>query len=233
LDPARVVETADVAVLQPQEGPEASWARVKGFSGGSFEKGTPIVGLTPLKWTYKANRVTPYSNYESYVREMVKLADQLVKTYGVKIGFYPTNFPENGCREDDVTVCREIRDQMADPGAAFVADKLTSPGEFKGMVALSQVNIVTRMHACILSTGAGVPTLSINYLFKLGEYMESLGLKDFSVDIEEFQAETVLKAFDRMWTDRKGWAKRTEEAMERKRESLKAALKRMGKVEPS
>jgi polysaccharide pyruvyl transferase WcaK-like protein len=228
LAPSKVIETADVAVLQAQEEPGKSWELLGSFWGKPLPVGTPLVGISALEWTYRANKVeTQYSNYESYIREMVKLADALVERYKVKIVFFPTNYRIHGCRDDDAAVCRLIRDKMADPASAILIDRLTTPSQFKGMLACSQVNIVTRMHACILSTGAGVPTLSVNYLFKLREYMESLGLGGFSIDIEEFNAPAMLEIFDKMWNARGDWSLRINEAVDRKKESLQKSLERM------
>lgn len=228
LDPAKVIETSDVAVLQEQAGEAKSWEILSSFRGSPLKPGTPVVGISALKWTYRANKVeTPYSNYGAYREEMAKLADAVVDKTGAQVAFFPTNYNVHGCREDDVTVCREVMEKMKHREAAFVIDRLTSPGEFKGLLACSQVNIVTRMHACILSTGAGIPTLSINYLFKLKEYMDSLGLAEFTVDIEEFHVEALLPPFERMWKERDHWAGQIRKAIDSKKESLAQALGRM------
>ena len=228
LEPSKVIETSDVAVLQQQEGGKKSWELLSAFRGSPLKPGTPVVGVSALKWTYRANKVeTPYSNYESYLGELAKLSDAVVERTGAQIAFFPTNYHVHGCREDDVAVCREVMEKMKHKEAAFVIDRLTPPSEFKGLLACSRVNIVTRMHACILSTGAGIPTLSINYLFKLKEYMESLGLGEFAVDIEEFHAEALLPAFDRMWKEREHWAGVIRNAIDSKKQSLTRALSRM------
>ncbi len=228
LDPSRVVETADVAVLQSQVDADISWELLQSFQEKQLSSGTPLVGISAMEWTYRSNKVeTQYSNYESYIREMAQLADTLVEKYGVKIVLFSTNYPIHGCREDDVAVSRKIRDKMARPDSAIVIDRLTTPSQFKGMLACSQVNIVTRMHACILSTGAGIPTLSVNYLFKLKEYMESLGLGEFSIDIEEFNAEDMLVAFDKMWKSREDWSRKIRAVIENKKKSLTKDMERM------
>ncbi len=228
LDPSKVIETSDVAILQAQESPEKSWELLASFQEKPLPMGTPLVGISALEWLYRANKVeTQYSNFESYVREMAKLADTLVEKYGVKIVFFPTNYRVHGCRDNDVATSQEIRDKMTHSDSAFVIDRLTTPSQFKGMLACSRVNIVTRMHACILSTGAGIPTLSVNYLFKLREYMESLGLAEFSIDIEEFNAGDMLEAFDKMWRSREDWSRYVRAAIKEKKESLTKALERM------
>lgn len=211
----RVVNTSDVAVFQQQND------RVKSLAMLGVSESQPIVGISVMRWTYVANKVeTPYSNYNSYVGEMSRLADLLIERYGVLVVFYPTNFPVHGCREDDVSTALEIQCQMKHGSKTKVIRDLPTPSVFKGMLACSEVNITTRMHACILSTGAGVPTISVNYLFKLSEYMNSLGLAEFSIDIEEFCGERALAAFERMWHERPQWRATIEQAIAAKQRQL-------------
>ena len=80
------------------------------------------------------------------------------------------------------------------------------------------------MHACIFSTGAGVPTISVNYLYKLREYMANLGLEDFSIDIEEFNAEWMMAAFDRMWLRRAEIRQKIQMRMDANRTLLQTSM---------
>ena len=62
LDESKIINTSDVAIFQ-------EWDTC--FIKYSFENNLPIVGVSVLKWTYVANKYeTPYSNYETYVREI-------------------------------------------------------------------------------------------------------------------------------------------------------------------
>lgn len=214
-----IVNTADVAVMQKSITKEQA---LKMIPATPQEK---LVGISVMKWTYFKNRIeTPYSNYPAYVREVAFFADTLIDEYGVTVVLYPTNFLVNGCREDDVSTAIEIRNMMTNSSNVRVIEKLPTPSQFKGMLACSELNVTTRMHACILSTGAFVPTISINYLFKLAEYMDSLGLADFSIDIEEFCAEKALIAFRKMWPDREKWHQHLEQAIHAKQKNLTQAL---------
>ena len=159
--------------------------------------------------------------------QMAALADGLIERYGVRIVLYPTNFPVHGCREDDLTVSRAIAGRMRRGDEAAVVEELPTPAELKGMLACSELNITTRMHACILSTGSGTPTISVNYLFKVREYMRSLGLEAFSIDIEEFNAEWALETFGRMWPERGIWRGMIAAAIEEKKADLARAMERM------
>jgi polysaccharide pyruvyl transferase WcaK-like protein len=217
-----IVRTTDIAVLQEMTPRAEALAKI---GAGDRDR---IVGISAMRWSYFRNRIeTPFSNYDAYVREMAKLADTLIAEHDVRVILYPTNYPVHGCREDDLTTAREIRDSMKRGGGATVIEELPTPAQLKGMLACSGLNFTTRMHACILSTGAAVPTISINYLFKVGEYMRSLGLGAFSIDIEEFNAGWALDTFSRMWPEREQWRRRIGETIERKRAELLSAMERI------
>ncbi len=214
-----IVRTADIAVAQEWLPREESLGLIQA------EEGDLIVGISAMRWSYFRNKVeTPFSNYAAYVEEMAKLADSLVSRHCVKIVFYPTNFPVHGCREDDLTTSLEIRDRMTRGEEVRVLEELPTPSELKGMLACSELNFTTRMHACIFSTGSGTPTISINYLFKVREYMRSLGMEEFSIDIEEFNSEWALGAFERMWPERELWRDRITRAIEERKEDLSRAM---------
>lgn len=220
----RLIECPDLAVLQNPDALDSAQFRER----HRIAEQQPIVGISAMRWTYVHNsKDTPYSNYGSYVEQMARLADTVVERYGAFVIFYPTNFPERGCREDDVSVAREIRNRMEHRNSASVLESLPSATQFQGMLSLSEVNITTRMHACILSTGAAVPTLSVNYLFKLRGYMASLGLEEFSIDIEEFNAATMIEMFDRMWRERQQWRRHLRAKIDERRELLWKDMERI------
>lgn len=193
----RIVNTYDVAIIQ-------AWKEVK--RNENSLSGKPIVGISVMKWTYLANKYeTSYSNYSAYVNEMSILVDEIIRKYDVLITLFPTNYPVNAGIGDDLGVAFEIREHVKAKEKVDIVRKLLSPTEFKNRLSLSEVNITTRMHACIFSTGAFVPTISINYLFKLRSYMNDLGLSEFSVDIEDFNHEIVLDMFDKLWNCKDYW----------------------------
>ena len=220
IDVNRVINTVDVAVFQSWKDNTRELLPVK------TEK--QIVGISAIRWTYVANKYdTPFSNYDAYVREMAKFTDMIIEKYGVHVVLYPTNFPVHGCREDDVVVAKEIYEKLNCKECVTCLESLPTPYEFKSMLSCSEVNITTRMHACILSTGAAIPTISVNYLFKIAEYMESLGLKDFSIDIEDFNSDIALDVFGKIWANRSEWKEHIRQKIIEKQDNLNSALEKM------
>jgi len=217
----RIVRSADVAVMQRMVGRTESLALI----GCSSQD--QLVGISVMHWRYIKGNRSPYSNYAAYVAEMAKVVDRLITGYGVKVVLYPTNYAIRGCTTEDREACREIYQSSAHKDRVICVEKFMSPAELKGALACSEVNITTRMHACIFSTGAGVPTLAVNYLYKLREYMANLGLEDFSIDIEEFNADWMLSAFDRMWQRRAEIRLQIQTRMEANRSLLQTSMRHL------
>jgi polysaccharide pyruvyl transferase WcaK-like protein len=191
---SNMVSSIDLAIAQPFPCCEAA----RQLIGVPAEE--TIIGISVMKWSYFKNDIdTPYSNYQEYARQFAMLADAIIDKYSVTVVFYPTNFKLHGCREDDVQASKDVLQTMKNQSKAHVIEFLPTPSELKGMLACSLINITTRMHACILSTSSSTPTISVNYLFKVREYMKSLGLEQYSIDIEEFNCEWALDAFNKLW----------------------------------
>jgi polysaccharide pyruvyl transferase WcaK-like protein len=211
----KILNSVDVAVLQVPISKKQAHLMIRA------NEDEILVGISAMRWTYFKNRIElPYSNYDAYVHEMAITADSLISQYNLTIVFYPTNYPIHASREDDLSTAYDISSLITNKKKTKIITKLPTPSQLQGMLACSQVNITTRMHACILSTSACVPTISINYLFKVREYMDSLGLSDFSIDIEEFCAAWTLKAFSKIWSEREQWRTHLENVIDQKRRLL-------------
>lgn len=218
----KVISSVDVAVLQESIGKREALRMIPA------EENELIVGISAMRWGYFKNRIeTPYSNYDAYVRELAKTANTLISEYGVTIVFYPTNYRIHGCEDDDPSTAYNVLSMINYPKRVKVISRLPKPSQFQGMLSCSQINITTRMHACILSTNAYIPTISINYLFKLKEYMSSLGLSDFSIDIEEFCSEKALTAFRKMWPEREKWRIHLEKKIRARKHILWNTMERL------
>lgn len=215
----KIINTSDVAIFQKWD---------SDYKQHYFDDEKLIVGISVLEWTYVHNKYeTPYCSYSSYVREMSEFIGRIIHKFDVNVILYPTNFPVNGCREDDVRVVRQIHETCRDKAQVKYIDQLLSPHEFKSLLSCSAVNITTRMHACILSTSAHVPTMSINYLFKLKEYMDGLGLSDYSIDIEDFCADAAMPLFEKLWKNKDHIREELSSKIQQKKTQLEKDFRRI------
>ena len=192
-----IFDTCDVAVLQEALGREQSLEQLR-TSGIPTDR--PIVGISVMEWTYiKSNGKSGYKEYKEAVS---RVADELIEDLGLTIVFLATNVLTDGCREDDVSAAREIRDLMTHQEQAYIITDVYSPKQMKGVMGVMELCIVTRMHACIFSTGIFTPTASINYQFKLHEYMKLMGLSNYTVDIDKVDYSTLKSVVSNAWSDR-------------------------------
>jgi polysaccharide pyruvyl transferase WcaK-like protein len=156
----------------------------------------PLAGVSALKWSYFKSKGK--SDYSHYKKVIAGTCDYLIENKDYHIVFVPTNVGIHGCREDDINTGREILELMRNVKRTTLINSLYTPADIKGISGLMDIFIATRMHACILSTGAFTPTVSINYQFKLYEYMKLLGLEHYTVDIEEVSFDKLKKLIDEL-----------------------------------
>jgi colanic acid/amylovoran biosynthesis protein len=193
-----IVDSCDVAVAQPAVAPEEARNLLMEFNLKTGDK--PLVGMSVMQWSYA--KVKGPSGYEAYKKAVATVADEFIENKGVQVLFIATNLLTEGCREDDVAVAEDIMAIMKHREGATLLNRVYTPSQMKGLMGLLELCLVTRMHACIFSTGIFTPTVSINYQFKLKEYMNLTGLGDYTVNIDVVTTENLRKLMNRAWQDR-------------------------------
>ena len=218
---------ADPAILQQTVSPTEA---EKLLLAEGLDRGQrPLIGISVLKWTYVNARENkdPQTYYREYVSSIAKLADYLVEKIGAGVVFVSTNFARYNNRDDDVMVAKEVRRQMRHSDKAWVLEKLYSPKELKGIIGQMEMFIASRMHSCIFSTGMAVPTLALNYQFKLYEYMKLLGMEEMTCDFDRVSFDRVRPLADSLWADRNQIRKQLEQRIQA---LSKASLRSAGLV---
>lgn len=199
VSPKKSFFVPDIAIMQ--EPCEVDTVKEGIFRAEGIPSGSPISGISVMEWSYFK---TPpgASNYHEYKRIVAEAVDYLIERYDYHVVFVPTNLKMRGCREDDVKTGDEIFELIRNKAKVTCIRKLYPPGQIKGLIASMDMFIATRMHACIFATSAHVPTLSINYQFKLYEYMKLLGLEDNTVDIEKLTFDKLKELIDYTYANR-------------------------------
>ncbi|BBO92876.1 hypothetical protein DSCOOX_60560 [Desulfosarcina ovata subsp. ovata] len=218
-----IVDTCDVAVLQDAISEKNSWRLLNQY--GLKKEAQPLLGMSVMQWDYI--KAQGESGYDDYKKAIATVADQYIEEKGVQILFIATNVLTEGCREDDLATAKEIADLMRNKKGLTILERLYTPSELKGIMGLLELCLVTRMHACIFSTGIFTPTVSINYQFKLREYMKLVGLGDYTVDIDMVSTENVKDIIDRGWKDRASHRKILEDKINYWRNNLEGSMSQL------
>lgn len=193
-----VVSTADLAIMQSAISADRAKALLQEV--GVRPDDHSLIGVSAMKWSYI--KAKGPSDYQEYRRAIAKVAQELIEEKDAEILFLATNIPVHGCREDDVQVATDIAGLIKQKNRVHILSTLYTPAEMKGIMGLLDICIVTRMHACIFATGIFTPTLSINYQFKLHEYMKLMGLSDYTIDIDQVNYERLKRITDLAWNNR-------------------------------
>ena len=193
-----IQHTADIAVLQ--EAISLQEARELLRKEEVCLNGRPLIGISALKWNYIKSKGK--SNYNDYKYSIAKIADYLIENMDAQVIFIPTNLRMHGCTNNDFETSKEIVDQIKNKKRVVILSRLYRPDEMKGIMGLLDMCIATRMHACIFSTGIATPTISINYQFKVFEYMKLMDLGEYTIDIDQITFEELRKIVNLTWQKR-------------------------------
>ena len=205
----KVIRTCDVAVIQPAIDKEKAWELLE--KAGIPNNGKPVLGISAMKWSYI--KAEGKSGYQDYCRAVATVADEMIAQQGVRVAFIATNILSQGCREDDVAAAQDIIALMQHKPETVILDTVYSPAELKGIAGQMDLCMVTRMHACIFCTGIHTPTVSINYQFKLKEYMTQMGLGEYTVDLDRVDVASLRKITTAGWENRTEMRKTLEESV--------------------
>jgi len=195
---AHVIRTCDVAILQNAIHRDEANGVLRDF--GVPTDNSKLFGISAMHWSYI--KAKGKSRYDDYKRAIARVADDMVREHKTFIVFVATNMSVHGCREDDLLAAKDILSIMEMKRNACIVSRLCSPSEMKGIMGVFELFLATRMHACIFSTGICTPTVSINYQFKLKEYMRSMGLERYSLDIDQVQPDNLREVVRTAWDNR-------------------------------
>lgn len=93
----------------------------------------------------------------------------------------------------DEATCKEIFDEVKRAGVVN-ARFLSNPTADQFITACQSVDVMisTNMHPVILAATADKPSVAISYHYKLDDYMESIGLGEYIIRIDNFTVEDMV-----------------------------------------
>lgn len=154
-----------------------------------------FVGVSCLYWSFrKAHGPVRQNEYELAIAESL---DYIIEKYKYQVVFTPTVVGLG--KYDDVSIGRSIIQKMKFGNEVVSIERVMSPVEMATLFSQCQFAIVTRMHAAILCSGAGRhPIISINYLYKLKEYMKNILFEEYSIDIDYTNSKDIKAFIDKL-----------------------------------
>ncbi len=142
----------------------------------------PVLGVTVRNWHFPGSEDGP-AQQSAYESDVATACRAWIAETGGRVRFLSNCTSFGGYLQDDRIVARRVAAGV--PQAIVVEDDALTFAEVRGMAGACDFFLGTRMHSLIFATTAGVPAVGIAYEFKTGEWMESVGLGAWWVDITD------------------------------------------------
>lgn len=168
------------------------------------EKFDKLIGLTVRSWEFP-NSNNPDKDKETYINSIVDMTINCAQKYNAAIVFVPQVIFKSGCGDDDSIIAEYIKDRLPDEYREnFIIRKDDwSPAEIKALIEKFDIFVGTRMHSNIFATSMLVPTIAIAYEKKTNGIMETLGLEDYVINIDEITSKKLIHKLDQIMIDRR------------------------------
>lgn len=172
------------------------------------------VGISVREWRY-FNWSSTEEGMKNYMDAIRHLVVHLVNDHDADVLFISTCQGVAEYRYDDSLVATKIVDSLPETvrRRVKVDREEHSPAEFMTLVSELDLMVATRMHAAILSMGAGVPVVPIEYEFKTRELFRGMGLDDYVLSIEDIDPHGLTTTVDRAIAELHSFRARQREAV--------------------
>jgi colanic acid/amylovoran biosynthesis protein len=199
--PCRQVPDAAFGLCPGALPTDAPWFRL---SEMLRRTGTPQVGITAINWGGQNPRFNGQIRYEEVLVELIRY---ITTEMGGHV-FLFSQVLGPSLAEDDRRIARRVLERVATVGCSQVTcvDAIRSPSQLMAAYGCMDFVVGTRMHSNIFALCAGVPIIAIGYMSKTRGIMRSLGLEEWTCDIETINGPELVSLF------RRGWERRWETA---------------------
>jgi len=103
----------------------------------------------------------------------------------------------------DESLTQEIMGRLGTPHKKiFFTNRTYSHHDIRGVMAHASLLFAMRLHCLILTSAGHTPILSLNYLPKVTTYLKSLGLSEYALGFENFDAESIASHLRKGWNER-------------------------------
>jgi len=134
---------------------------------------------------------------ENLANALSRTLDFLVDNYNVRIDFIPMRTVSY---DDDREMAKEIVKYMKNKNKAalHLYSTSTSVDEFTREVDRCTLVIGMRLHSLILAAASGVPIIGLEYMPKVKAFMASIGMQEFSHNLENLTASTLIHSIKKI-----------------------------------
>jgi len=160
-----------------------------------------------------------------YIEIMVDVVNGLVERTGQHVVILAHSArpgrPEG--RLNDIPVCVEIHQRVADPQAVTLIAESLDPEVLRAIISRASCVVTSRFHAMISALATATPVLVVGWSHKYAEVMEEFGLARFVIDYAASGADGVISGAQDLIANRGSYVEQIEQALPSVRESARVS----------
>ena len=195
-DPSSAARLREIGVTRPVEvtaDPVPHYARNSHRKQTSHNSRLQRVVVCPRHWYTLENAVPDEQAFDVLLSAFAQSLDDIGARYGSDIVFVPFRTSPG---DDDRVICDAIADRMKYPGVVRLQEADPTVQGTLEQIASADLVIAMRLHAAVMATSMGIPTVAVSYMPKVGDYMASIGQDGFCTTVEAVSARWLSERAD-------------------------------------
>ncbi len=180
-----VIVTADPAILLAEK---QSKRRV-------LRKNPRIVVCLRHWFKYDMSSVPDPAANEKMLDSIAMVLDYAVNTLDAKIELVPFRTTSN---DDDRKILESLFSRMIKKDSVVIHNEVPQLDEAINIFSDTDIVFSMRLHAAIIATSLGVPTIALSYMPKVRDYMNLINQESFCFDIEEVDKKCLMEGFEKI-----------------------------------
>jgi len=144
------------------------------------------------------------------IKKLAAAADNLLQRLPVRLAVVTTQIM-------DIAFAKEMMEAMTcKDRTVLVTNERLNPRELLSVLSVLELFFGMRLHSLILATAAGTVGIGIVYAPKVRSFMDLMGLKDYCIELVDFEPDSFCQLALKAWSERD----RLRESVHRRQEEL-------------
>lgn len=127
----------------------------------------------------------------AWKQELAAALDHFLEKYNAQVVFIPFQIVEHEL-ENDHAVALEVMDLMTVKERVHAIPVTHPPDVTAGLISRCHALVGMRLHSLVFASGAGVPAVALAYDPKVHNFMRSLDLSEYTLDLRSFTGEQLI-----------------------------------------
>ena len=172
----------------------------------------PLVAVALRHWFVTSDSAEDPAAFDQTLTALASAFDTVHARTGARFTFVPFRSVPG---DDDRLVGARVAARMATGAGAVVDDPAPSVDETVRRLRDADAVVAMRLHAAVVASTLGVPTVGLSYAPKVRSFMGAVGLDDLCAPVAAVEAEWVAERLTSVIEDRGGLRARLIEATDR------------------